>query len=117
MPNFRKREVENMSAWGKMKKQESAHEMHITGATKEVEFKIYAPDARRAFVAGSFNDWDTEAFPLKKSRDGIWRAKVDLPIGRHEYKYFVDGVWAQDTPCDEKIPNAFGTHNCAITIS
>jgi 1,4-alpha-glucan branching enzyme len=106
-----------MAVWDTMKKKGSVRELRVAGTTREVEFKLSAPEARSVHVAGSFNDWDTGALPLKKYRDGIWRTKVNLPIGRHEYKYFIDGAWAQDTPCTEKIPNTFGTHNCAIIVS
>ncbi len=106
-----------MAAWGSMKRKEPVHEMHVAGSRKEVEFKVHSPDAKSVFVAGSFNDWDTKALPMRKSRDGTWRARIELPVGRHEYKYFIDGAWAQDSSCAETVPNTFGTSNCAITIS
>ncbi len=105
-----------MAVWGDTKKKGSIREMNVSGASKEIEFKISAPDAKSVYVAGSFNDWNTKSLPLKKSRDGVWRATVDLPAGRYEYKYFIDGAWAKDSPCTETVPNAFGTHNCSITI-
>lgn len=105
-----------MAVWDS-KKKGPVRELRVAGRMREVEFTLNAPDARSVYVAGSFNDWDTKALPLKKYRDGTWRAKIDLPIGRHEYKYFIDGAWAQDTPCTEKIPNTFGTENCAIDVS
>ncbi len=67
------------------KKKGSVREMNVSGTSKEIEFKISAPEAKSVFVAGSFNDWNTKALPLKKSRDGMWRATIDLPAGRHEY--------------------------------
>ncbi len=106
-----------MAVWSRKEKKGLARDVRITGAMKTVEFTLFAPDAKKVFVAGSFNDWDREDCPLKKGSDGTWRTKVDLPAGRHEYKYFIDGAWAQDTPCDEIIPNAFGTYNCAIVVS
>ncbi len=105
-----------MAVWGDRKKKESTREMNISGASKGIEFKISAPEAKSVYVAGSFNDWNTKALPWKRSRDGIWRVAVDLPTGRYEYKHFIDGAWAKDTPCAETVPNAFGTSNCAIVI-
>ena len=84
--------------------------------TQEVEFTFHAPAAKRVSVAGTFNDWNTNSMPLKKDKDGTWRKKIMLAPGRHEYKYFVDGAWAQDIPCAEIALNAFGTYNCVIGV-
>jgi 1,4-alpha-glucan branching enzyme len=54
--------------------------------------------------------------PMKKGKDGTWRIMVKLSPGRYEYKYFVDGTWAQDIPGAELAPNPFGTNNCVIGI-
>ncbi len=106
-----------MAVFGSKEKKGSAREAQSRGAMKKVEFSFFAPGAHKVFVAGSFNDWNTESHPMKKSSDGTWRTKIDLPVGRYEYKYFIDGAWAQDTPCAEIIPNAFGTHNCGIVVA
>ncbi len=84
---------------------------------QEVEFTFHAPDAKRVCVAGTFNNWDTNSFPLKKEKDGTWRRKVKLAPGRYEYRYFVDGAWVQDVSCAEMALNAFGTYNCVIGVN
>ena len=81
-----------------------------------VEFTFCAPEAKTVFLAGEFNHWDTQALPMNKDRDGIWRAKVELPSGRHEYKLFADNAWVEDIPDAERIPNPFGTQNFVIGI-
>jgi 1,4-alpha-glucan branching enzyme len=83
---------------------------------QEVEFKLYAPDARTVFVAGQFNAWDPGKTPMKKSKDGTWKIKVKLPPGRCEYKFFVDGAWMQDLPGAGTTPNPFGTNNRVIDV-
>ncbi len=83
---------------------------------KKVEFEYFAPQAKQAFLAGTFNHWDTEAFPLKRDRDGKWRVALSLSPGRYEYRYFVDGVWENDQRTVECIPNAFGSWNSVITV-
>ena len=83
---------------------------------QEVEFAYSAPRAAKVSIAGSFNSWSTTSMPMKKGKDGMWRIKLKLPHGRHEYKYFVDGAWAQDVPGSEMVPNAFGTSNCVVTV-
>lgn len=86
------------------------------GNGQEVEFTFFAPEAKNVFLAGTFNDWNTRSIPMKKSRDGYWRASIKLPSGWHEYKYFMDGAWAQDISGAEKVPNNFGTYNNVIGI-
>jgi 1,4-alpha-glucan branching enzyme len=85
-------------------------------ADRKFEFKLYAPEAIQVFVAGEFNNWDTESLPLKKSKDGMWKTKVALSPGRYEYRYLVDGSWAQDIPEAELTPNPFGTYNIILKV-
>ncbi len=86
-----------------------------TGKTT-VEFVFHAPETKSVFLAGEFNHWDTQTLPMKKDRSGIWRVKVELPAGRHEYKLFADNAWVEDLPNAERIPNPFGTQNFVIGI-
>jgi|SRR5208337_4240372 len=90
--------------------------LRIAGAMQEVEFALYAPEAHEVHLAGSFNDWNTGSLPLKKEKDGMWKINVKLPKGRHEYKYFTDGKWAQNMPCSITAPNTFGTNNCVAAV-
>lgn len=87
----------------------------------ETLFECRAPTAKHAFVAGSFNNWDPRAMPMEKSRDGTWRAHLDLQPGRYEYKFIVDDCWCCGPDADERslpdcVPNDFGTMNRVIEI-
>jgi 1,4-alpha-glucan branching enzyme len=85
-------------------------------ASKPVEFKLYAPQAKKVTLAGSFNKWDVKAVSAKKDSKGNWMAKVSLKPGRHEYKFLVDGSWWNDPHCNSCVPNSFGTKNCVIEV-
>lgn len=87
-----------------------------SAASQEIEFSLFAPEARKVSIAGTFNSWSIDSTPMKKSKDGTWKAKIKLSPGRHEYKYFVDGSWAQDIAGASFTPNSFGTNNCVIGI-
>lgn len=52
-------------------------------------FRVWAPFAERVSVAGSFNNWSTDANPLVREDHGYW--SVDVPGARYrdEYKYFI----------------------------
>ena len=69
-------------------------------------------------VAGSFNGWNATANPLADAdKDGIWSADVELPAGRIEYKFVVNGdQWFQDEMAVETSPDGFGGQNAVATI-
>jgi len=78
---------------------------------KKIEFVFYAPGAMQVFLAGGFNNWDTQSLPMKKGKDGTWKAKIKLAPGRYEYKFFAENVWVESLPEAELSCNPFGTQN------
>jgi 1,4-alpha-glucan branching enzyme len=85
--------------------------------TKKVRFNLFAPDAERVFLAGDFNNWDVNNLPMKKANKGTWEVSFALPPGRHEYRFWVDGVWHDDPNAQERVENPFGSQNCVRIIS
>ena len=83
---------------------------------KETTFKLHAPGAKKVSLAGSFNDWKVSAHTAKKDTKGNWSAKVNLPLGKHEYKFVVDGAWVNDPSCRVCVGNAFGSQNCVVEV-
>ncbi|MGD9691367.1 MAG: glycogen-binding domain-containing protein [Phycisphaerales bacterium] len=83
-----------------------------------------ASDAKEVFVAGTFNDWNPKSHPLSPSSDGSsWRITLDLPPGRYEYKFIIDGLWCcepgRDTPyhdCPGCVANPHGTMNRVLEV-
>jgi 1,4-alpha-glucan branching enzyme len=51
-------------------------------------FRFQCPPCRRVALAGTFNNWSTNANPLDKVGDR-WETKIDLPPGEYEFCYFV----------------------------
>jgi 1,4-alpha-glucan branching enzyme len=82
---------------------------------KSVEFVLNLPQANSVIVAGTFNNWDLNKNPLRKAGGG-WRAKVELPPGRHEYRFVVDGQWISDPNAKECIRNDFGSTNSVLVV-
>lgn len=85
-------------------------------AKKSVSLKLYAPQAKRVSVAGSFNSWDTNALLAKKNKSGNWVVKAGLNPGRYEYKFVVDGSWINDPACKNCVPNSVGSTNCVLVV-
>lgn len=106
-----------MAALDVVKKiQKSISRPQMTGDKHEVEFTCHAPMAGNVCIAGKFNAWNTGSMPMKKGKDGTWRIKLSLAPGNYEYKYLVDGAWASDQSCSERVPNPYGSSNCVITV-
>ena len=60
---------------------------------------------------------------LTQRDDGTWAITLDLPPGRYEYKFVVDGQWCCEPGCDgtnrdcpKCVPNAFGTMNRFVEV-
>jgi len=83
---------------------------------KRVTFKLNNPDAREVFLAGSFNNWNPSARPLKKDAKGVWKTIMMLPRGTYEYRFVIDGQWIDDPDSSEKQLNEFGSYNSILTV-
>ncbi|MCX5801613.1 MAG: glycogen-binding domain-containing protein [Candidatus Eisenbacteria bacterium] len=83
----------------------------------EVEFTLSAPDAKSVYLAGDFNNWAGDKDGMKKGQDGIWRIKIAIPAGKHEYKFVVDGQWNVDPDNPNKVADPYGGFNSVIDVS
>jgi len=93
-----------------------------TASAVPVTFECRAEKAQAVFVAGSFNDWNTETTQMNRGRDGIWSIALQLTPGAYEYKFVIDGAWCcgpellpqpGQTAC---VPNNFGSMNFATEV-
>ncbi len=89
-----------------------------TGTTKrQKQFKLVTAPGSQVSVAGTFNNWDPMANPMKDTPDnGIYKATLRLPPGRHEYKFVVNGEWRVDPNGSTCVPNEFGDSNSVVEI-
>jgi len=92
----------------------SSQNKKFTGSPSQFAFQ--APRSRQVSLAGDFNNWDTDAAPMQKGADGIWRLSVPLAPGRHEYRFYVDGVWRDDPTAQQRAVNGLGSENCVRII-
>ena len=88
---------------------------HETG--KSIQFEIAAEKECKVYIAGTFNNWDPTTHPLDHHpEDGVFRATLHLPVGTHEYKFVVNGVWHMDAKCPHWSMNEHGTLNSVIHV-
>ncbi len=85
-------------------------------ARRRVKFSIAAEPQSKVFVAGSFNNWDSEKTKLSEQK-GIFSKSVLLEPGRYEYKFVVNGIWTVDPECADWVPNGHGSLNSVIDVS
>jgi 1,4-alpha-glucan branching enzyme len=83
---------------------------------REVEVVYEAPQAREVFLAGDFNNWSLDALPLHRNGDGVWRAKLALAPGEHQYRFIVDGNWQDDPRALTFVANVFGSQNAVLHV-
>lgn len=85
-------------------------------ALKEVVF-TFAPEEHYAsvFLAGTFNDWSTDATPMRRA-EGRFEVMVPLPTGEYQYKFVADGQWITDEAAERFHPDGFGGQNSVIDV-
>ena len=83
---------------------------------QEVVLTFYAPEARVVQVAGTFNGWRPVAGPLARSNPEEWNIRMMLRSGRYEYRFVVDGAWADDPQAGETVANPYGGLNSVLEV-
>jgi hypothetical protein len=87
-----------------------------TEAARSVQLRLASDAARTVSVAGSFNDWRPGQTPLQKDGNGIWQVHLRLPPGDYEYRFVVDGAWADDPLACRHAANPFGGVNALLRV-
>ena len=82
------------------------------------EFSVYAPAAKEIFLAGDFNNWqsDSKDFRLRRFKGDIWKKKVQLKPGTYEYQFVVDGKWWTDPANKKRVANPYCTENSVKVV-
>lgn len=61
------------------------------GAAELVVFRCAAPAASSVCLIGDFNNWSSNAHPMRRQADGMWLVQLSLGRERHHYQFLVDG--------------------------
>jgi 1,4-alpha-glucan branching enzyme len=81
-----------------------------------VRFEFTDPNAGSVYIAGTFNNWQSDAKPMHPVGNNRWVKEVVLPIGRYEYCLVVDGEFRPDPLAKETVPNPFGGRNSILKV-
>ena len=84
----------------------------------KVTFELQDLDAERVAVVGNFNDWDINASPLKKFKNGKYKATLDLESNNsYEFRYIADGAYINDSEADSYKWNEYAAaENCVLEL-
>ncbi len=87
------------------------------GAICRATFKLPADvAAEKAYLVGDFNNWDQQALPMKKLKDGSFSVTISLETGKsYRFRYVLDGErWENDWEADAYRPNAYGSEDSIV---
>jgi 1,4-alpha-glucan branching enzyme len=75
-------------------------------------------EAKKVALVGEFNEWSSTATLLKKQKDGLYKASVELPIGSEfQFRYLLDGAnWINDEAADKYVANEFTSDNSVVVL-
>ncbi len=75
--------------------------------------------AKNVALLGEFNNWNlAEATPLKKQKDGSFKAAIELEAGKeYQFRYLLDGsIWSNDWAADKYVPNGISEENSVVVL-
>ncbi len=78
-----------------------------------------APEAKEVFLVGTFNDWDPEATPMTRLKNGEFKVTLDLETGsEYTFRYLIEGeLWENDWEADKYVPSGIeGQDNSVVVV-
>ena len=84
-----------------------------------VTFRMNTSDGiDRAWVAGEFNGWSTDATPLERQTDGSLAADVVLETGKaYRYRFYLGrDRWENDWAADRYVDNDYGGADSVVVV-
>jgi hypothetical protein len=80
--------------------------------------KKAAGEAKRVTIVGDFSNWDKDAIPMKRLRNGDFSTTLELLSEReYRYRYLIDGRrWENDWCADNYKPNPFGCDDSVVVV-
>jgi 1,4-alpha-glucan branching enzyme len=86
-------------------------------SSRKQNFRFTAPGAMSVMLVGDFTQWQKKGIPMRKDKDGVWTASVELTPGQHHYRFIVDGDWRDDPECTVRVANPYGGNNMVRKVA
>jgi hypothetical protein len=84
--------------------------------TVRYEFRFKAGSANEVCLAGDFNRWKVCDARLSRVGEDVWSVSLELPPGRYEYMFVVDGRWVTDPHAMGYNDDGFGNQNAILVL-
>lgn len=84
--------------------------------TVRYEFRFEAGSADEVCLAGDFNRWKVCDARLSRVGEDVWSVSLELPPGRYEYMFVVDGQWVTDPHAMGFRDDGFGNKNAILVL-
>lgn len=84
---------------------------------RAINFICHAPQAKTVTLVGDFNEWNSDALPMKQMPDGSWLLTLELKHGHHRYAFLVDGLLTLDPHAQGITRNDKGERVCLVPVS
>ncbi len=80
--------------------------------------KEAASEARGVALVGDFNNWDREATPMKRLKNGDFSITLELQRDReYRFRYLIDGNrWENDWHADRYEKNRYGGDDSVVVV-
>ena len=95
----------------------AAQTRHGQVLRRAMRFGLEVTGAKRVSVVGTFNNWNPTATPLRCVGGSRWFVYWPVEIGRHEYRFVVDGKTMDDPRAEEFVPAAQGGRNAVLRVN
>ncbi len=93
-----------------------AEDAPVSPNTVRYEFRFEAGSADEVCLAGDFNRWKVCDARLTRVGEDVWSVSLELPPGRYEYMFVVDGRWVTDPHAMGFHDDGFGNRNAILVI-
>jgi 1,4-alpha-glucan branching enzyme len=80
--------------------------------------KDMAGSAEDVFLVGEFNNWDINAHPMKRGKDGNFNITLNLEKGReYQFRYLLgSNVWENDDCADNYVCTPYGDCDNSVVV-
>jgi 1,4-alpha-glucan branching enzyme len=97
------------------------YKRYLNGDECRVKFvleKELCPGAKTVHLVGDFNQWDKQASPMKRLKDGSFSISLSLKAGReYHFRYLIDSIfWETDWHADKNVPTVFGDSENSVVV-
>jgi 1,4-alpha-glucan branching enzyme len=76
-------------------------------------------EAKKVALVGEFNGWNlAEPTPLKKQKDGSYKATLELEPGQeYQFRYVLDGEkWINEAEADKFVPAGVASEQNSVVV-